>query len=241
MRHWIKAGVAASLMLVLLPACETTDVANVVNSALAPGGSSALNLETIVAGLKDALRVGSQNAVSSASAKGGYLDNARIRIPVPQQIEKVTSAMRKIGMGSMVDDFETKMNRGAESAAKEAAPVFWDAIKGMTFEDAKGILNGGDTAATDYFRGKTTAKLTELYRPVVHANLDEVGAVRGYNDLMGRYEKIPLASKPTFDLDTYVTEKSLDGLFLLLADEESKIRKDPAARTTELLKQVFGK
>ena len=205
------------------------------------GKDRALSLQTIIAGLKEALRVGTGNAVATTSKEGGYLNNAAIHIRMPPELEKVGSTLRGIGLGKRVDEFEAKMNEAAEKAAKQAAPVFIDAIKQMTFEDAKKILRGRDREATDYFQAKTTEPLKKLYVPIVRKQMEKVGAVRGYNDLMARYNKIPLVPKPKFDLDEYVTAKALEGLFKVIGDEESKIRKDPAARTTELLRKVFAR
>lgn len=201
----------------------------------------ALSLQTIIDGLKEALRVGTDNAVKTTSRKGGYLNNAAIRIPMPPELDKLGSTLRRIGMGKRVDKFEAKMNEAAEKAARQAAPVFIDAIKQMTFEDAKKILRGRDREATDYFQAKTTDPLKKLYAPIVRRQMEKVGAVRGYNDLMARYNRIPLVPKLKFDLDEYVTTKALAGLFKVVGDEESKIRKDPAARTTELLRKVFAR
>ena len=141
----------------------------------------------------------------------------------------------------MVDTFEAKMNAAAEEAAAQAAPVFLEAISSMTFEDAKAILQGEDDAATQYFKEKTSARLRDMYAPIVRRKMDEVGAAKVYSSLVDKYNAIPFTKKPDFSLENYVTDKALDGLFLKLADMEKQIRTDPAARTTALLKQVFGK
>jgi hypothetical protein len=153
----------------------------------------------------------------------------------------MASTLRSIGMGGKVDEFEEKMNRAAEKAAALATPVFVDAIKSMTFDDARKILKGRGSEATDYFRDKTTAPLTKAYAPIVRRQMETVGAVREYNKLMERYKKIPLVPKPKFDLDEYVTAKALEGLFKVVGEEERKIRENPAARTTELLRKVFAR
>ena len=219
--------------------CETLKNAGGLLGGILPGDGS-LSVDTIVAGLKEALKVGTDRTVTQLSRDGGYAGNARIRIPVPAELEKVTGVMRRVGFGSMVDSFEQKMNLAAEQAAGKAAPVFWDALVSMSFDDAKNILQGGDTAATDYFKGKTQDRLRELYAPIVAEHLNSVGAVRAYNELMDRYAAIPLAKKPEFRVENYTTQKALDGLFTVLADEEARIRKGPAARTTALLQRVFG-
>jgi hypothetical protein len=208
--------------------------------AVGVGGGGELSLETVVAGLKEALRVGTGNTVKAVSRADGYWKNPRIRIPMPPELERVSSTLRNLGLGAKVDDFERKMNEAAEKAAVEAVPVFAGAIRDMTFEDARRILKGGGSAATDYFRRKTTATLSAKYTPIVRRSTERVGAVRRYNEIMERYRKIPLVPKPKFDLDEYVTRKALEGLFTVLAEEERKIRENPAARTTELLRKVFG-
>lgn len=239
-----KMLVLAFSGLVVLTGCETMDLGKVGSMLGSLGGTAGgpLSLETIIAGLKEALTVGTRNTVSQTSKTGGYALNPTIRIPLPQELQTVGSTLRKIGFGSTVDEFEAKMNEAAEQAAAQAAPVFIDAVRQMTFEDAKNILSGADTAATDYFRAKTSARLAEMYRPIVAKYTDQAGAAKAYKGIMDRYSKIPLVPKPQFaSLDEYVTGKSINGLFLILAGEEAKIRKDPAARTTELLRQVFGK
>jgi hypothetical protein len=150
--------------------------------------------------------------------------------------------LRTLGLGSLVDDFESKMNLAAEQAAAQATPVFVGAIRQMTFADAKNILSGKETAATDYFREKTSAQLRDLYKPIVATYTAQSGAARAYKALVERYNQIPLVPKPqSASLDDYVTDKAIGGLFSVLANEEAKIRKDPAARTTQLLRTVFGR
>ena len=145
------------------------------------------------------------------------------------------------GYQTQVDEFVLSMNRAAEAAAPQAARYFGDAIRDMTLEDVRGILTGGDTAATEFFRRKTHDKLYAAFKPVVSKKVDEVGATRAYKDMMGRYTSVPMMSKQSLDLDDYVTNKSLDGLFIMVGEEEKKIRANPAARTTDLLKTVFGR
>jgi len=196
---------------------------------------------TIVSGLKEALSIGTQNAVKNVSQIDGYFKNELIKILVPEKIQKVASALRKVGFEKQVDDFELSMNRAAEKAAPEAGKFFVDAIKGMTFDDAQNILGGGDTAATEFFRQKTGDNIYNAFKPVISSSMDEVGVTRSYKDMMGKYEALPFVKKETVDLDHYVTNKSLDGLFAMVGQEEKKIRTDPAARVTDLLKTVFGK
>ena len=200
-----------------------------------------LSLETIVAGLREALEVGTGNAVRAASRRGGYGQNPAIRIPMPTELEKMAATLRGVGLDAQVDAFEEKMNEAAEEAAKQATSVFVGAIRDMTFDDARQILNGGETAATDYFRRKTSEPLKGLYRPAVREQMEKVGLVKAYNDLLKHYLKLPLVPKPKLDLDEYVTDRARAGLFDTVAGEERKIRRDPAARTTELLRRVFAR
>jgi hypothetical protein len=237
MRKALCGGVLATGLL--LAGCES-----VSPGALSSLGgllqSKELTTETIVAGLKDALRVGTERAVGLLAKPGGYSANPLLKLAVPEQLEKVTSTLRKVGLGSYVDQFEAKMNEAAEQAVVQAVPVFAAAVSEMTFEDAKGILNGSNTAATEYFQRKTVAHLHELYAPIVRRKMDEVGAAKVYNSIMEKYNAIPFTSKPDFSLDRYVTDKALSGVFMKLGEMEKDIRANPAARSTELLKRVFG-
>lgn len=206
------------------------------------GGSSQAGPDdgTVVSGLKEALTIGTDNAVKNVSRVDGYFGNEMIKILMPEKIQKVANVLRQVGYQREVDDFILSMNRAAEQAAPKAASYFVDAIKQMTFEDARGILNGGDTAATDFFKRKTSDNLYQAFKPIISGSMNEVGVTRSYKAMMGRYETIPFVDKESVDLDHYVTNKSLDGLFYMVGEEEKKIRKDPAARVTDLLKQVFG-
>jgi hypothetical protein len=201
----------------------------------------ALDEPTVIAGIKEALKVGTENTVISTSKLDGFLGNELIRIALPEQMATVASTLRKVGFGSQVDELEVGMNRAAERAAGEAKEVFWTAIKGMTVSDAFGILDGGNTAATDYFRAKTSATLKARFQPIVEEKIQEVGVSRMYTKVADTYNSLPLAgTQKMVDLDEYVTDKALSGLFAVLATEERKIREDPVARTTDLLKKVFG-
>jgi hypothetical protein len=197
--------------------------------------------KTNAAGIKEALAVGTERAVKSLSQVDGYFGNAAVKILMPSSIQKVAEVARMAGYQKQVDEFILSMNRAAEAAAPLAARYFGDAIRDMTLEDVRGILTGGDTAATDFFRRKTNDKLYAAFKPVVSQKVGEVGATRAYKDMMGRYESVPMMGKQSLDLDDYVTNKSLDGLFYMVGEEEKKIRTNPAARTTDLLKTVFGK
>ena len=207
----------------------------------ATGGESAgLSNSTIVDGLKQALDVSTGNAVSTVSKVNGYYKNPDIKILLPENVRKVESLLRGVGYGDTIDAFEESMNRAAEKAAPQAKEYFVDAIKEMTFDDARKILNGGDNSATLYFEEKTRSKLFTAFEPIVHEKMSEVGVTRYYQDLNSSVKNIPFAGDLNLDLDKYVTNKSLDGLFTMVAEEEAKIRKDPTARVTDLLKKVFG-
>ena len=196
---------------------------------------------TIISGLKEALSIGTDKAVKNVSQVDGYFGNQVIKILMPEKIQKVADILRKVGYQKQVDDFVLSMNRAAEKAAPQAASIFVDAIKGMTIEDAKKILNGGDTAATEFFKRKTHDNIYDAFKPIISSSVNEVGVTRSYKEMMGEYESLPFMSKESVDLDHYVTNKAMDGLFYMVGQEEKKIRTDPAARVTDLLKTVFGK
>jgi len=200
----------------------------------------ALDESTVAAGLKEALRVGTERSTESTSKLDGFYKNALIRIALPEEYAGVAKTLNSIGMRSYVDDFERSMNRAAERASGEAIDVFWSAITEMTISDAFGILNGGETAATDYFRRTTTASLTARFQPIVTAKMEEVGVYNIYNDLVAMYNQLPIDKPEAVDIDDYVTARTVDGIFSILEGEEKRIREDPAARTTELLRKVFG-
>jgi hypothetical protein len=202
--------------------------------------SSQLSDATTASGLSEALKVATERAVQSTSQPGGFLDNSRIHIALPGKLETMANGLRAVGMGAQVDELEVAMNHAAEKAAGEATPVFVDAIEGMSFQDAAGILKGGDTAATSYFKKKTTVPLTAKFRPIVDDAMKNVGVTKLYESLVGQYTSTPFVQAPKLDLNGYVTDKALSGLFTIVGDEEKKIRKDPVARSTDLLKQVFG-
>jgi RNA binding exosome subunit len=196
---------------------------------------------TIASGLKEALSIGTENAVNNVSRVDGYFGNQMIKILMPEKIQKVADVLRQVGYQKEVDDFVLSMNRAAEKAAPKAMSFFVDAIKEMTFEDARGILNGGDTSATEFFKRKTHDKIYDAFKPIISSSINEVGVTRSYKEMMGKYETIPFMGKESVDLDHYVTNKAMDGLFYMVGQEEKKIRTDPAARVTDLLKSVFGK
>lgn len=203
-------------------------------------GEGPLDEPTVAAGLREALRVGTQRATDSTSRVDGFFGNALIRIAVPQQYRGVASTLRDLGLGSKVDEFELSMNRAAEAASGEAFAVFRTAIARMTIADAFAILGGGKTAATDYFREQTAAELKRRFQPIVSEKMEAVGVYRVYNDLTARYDQLPVEKPPAVDLDEYITGRAVDGIFTVLAGEEQRIREDPVARTTALLRKVFG-
>lgn len=232
-----------SLVLIIIASgCATLqkDMADILGGV--SGAEATLDEATVVAGIREALRVGTNNTVLSTSKLDGYLGNQLIRIVIPEQMTSMASALRAVGLGSQVDELEVGMNRAAELAAGEAREIFWNAISGMTVSDAFGILNGGNTAATDYFRGRTSAALQARFHPIVQRKIEEVGLSRIYSRAADTYNSLPLSgAQKMVDLDEYVTDRALAGLFTVLATEERKIRQDPAARTTDLLRKVFGR
>jgi hypothetical protein len=230
--------VGMAMLLTVVPASAQLDQ---IFKGLGGGEKSGLSDVKIGSGLKEALQIGTENAVNLTGKTDGYFLNQLIKILMPEKLKTFEKGLRAVGYGPQVDEFVLSMNRAAEKAAPAAKEIFWDAIGEMTFDDARKILSGSDTAATNYFKGKTTNKLTATFKPVVDKSMNEVGVTRQYKELVGRYESIPFVKKESFDLDQYVVTKALDGLFHMVGEEEKKIRKNPAARTTNLLKEVFGK
>ncbi|GAB2654038.1 DUF4197 domain-containing protein [Flavihumibacter cheonanensis] len=229
-----KIVLAAFMVWVVGAGCESTQQ---ILSGLPTGNET--NTTQIAAGLKEALSVGAANSTSRLSAVNGFFSNAALKILMPPEAQKVESTLRSIGLGSVVDKAIQSMNRGAEEASKSALPIFKNAIQQMTINDAVGILKGGDFAATNYFKEKTNLALTEAFRPVIESSLKQVDATKYWNDVFSAYNKVSRTPVNT-DLTAYVTEKAIAGIFHELALEEQKIRKDPAARVTELLKKVFA-
>lgn len=199
-----------------------------------------LDQPTVASGLKQALDVGTQRTTATLSAPGGFGNNPRFRIRLPGEMGTLASAFRKIGLGARVDAFEDSMNRAAEEAAARALPVFTSAITSMTIADAFEILNGPEDAATVYFQERTTTSLRKEFSPVAASAMQEVGLYRAYRDIVARYDAIPFSKPPALDLEEYITDQTLSALFAELALEEARIREDPAARSTALLRRVFG-
>ena len=213
---------------------------DMLKSPAATTVQKSLTPEEIGSGLKEALRVGSARVVSQLGQKDGFNLDRAIHIPLPAKFNTVRSILGKIGMASMLDDLELKLNRAAEVATPKAKKLFVQAISEMTFEDVMNIYNGPEDAATRYFQNKMTPPLAREMQPVVEQSLAEVGAVQAYDNVMGEYRAIPFVPDVKADLTTYVIEKGMDGIFHYLAVEEAAIRQNPAKRTTELLQRVFG-
>jgi hypothetical protein len=224
-----------------LVSCAQLDL-NKINKTIKDntGFNKPLSNDEIIRGLKEALTIGSNNSASNASKVDGYFKNAIIKIPFPAEARDMEQKLRSIGMGKQVDDFVLTLNRAAEEAAKEAGPVFVNSVKQMTITDGVKILKGKDDEATQYLKRTTSVELTNKFRPIVKRAIDKVQVTSYWNPLASAYNKIPFVTKVNPNLEEYVTQKGLDGLFYLVAQEELKIRKDPMARVTDLLKKVFG-
>ncbi len=229
--------VVYGLLLLGLTSCSSID-SSVVEGIL--GGPEPLSEETIIAGLKEALEVGTRNASAMASEPGGFLDHPVLRIPLPPELEEVDSRLRSLGFESYMDDFVVKMNRAAEAASDEAVDVFVRSIRQMTVRDARDILMGPDDAATRYFERTTRIELRGRFLPVVQEAINDTGVASLYRWILEQYNRIPLVEDKEYDLDSYVVERGLDGLFYLIEGEEKKIREDPGARVTDLLRRVFS-
>jgi uncharacterized protein DUF4197 len=217
-----------------------------VNKAVAPtessdsGSASGLGLSQITEGLKEALKVGTERVVGQIGADGGYENDPAIHIPLPESMQTAQSYLRKVGLSSLADEVEVKLNEGAEAAAPKTKELILKAISEMTLEDAQKIYDGPDDAATQYFRKVATNDLMDTVRPVIDQSLQDVGAITAYNNLVSEYKKYPLVPNIQSDLTEHATELALEGLFHYLATEEAAIRNNPVARTTDILKSVFG-
>lgn len=232
-----------ALLGTTLSGCETAhQVLEGVNTAYgngAFGGAGTLSNTDIVTGLKQALTIGTQNSTQQLSSLDGFFKNAAIKILLPEEATKVESTLRNLGMGNLVDKAILSMNRAAEDAARGAGSIFINAVKQMTITDAVNILKGGDFAATNYFKGKTTSALAASFQPVINNALKNVNATKYWSDVISAYNQFS-SNKINTDLSAYVTQKAMDGIFFQVALEEQKIRRDPVARTTDILKKVFG-
>lgn len=209
-----------------------------INKSL--GSGTPLSTAEVAEGLKEALIKGISTGSDLASAVDGYFKNPEIKIPFPPEAQKVETKLRQVGLGDQVDKFVLTLNRGAEDAAKEAKPIFIAAIRQMTIEDAWSILKGSNDAATQYLKRTTSGLLKEKFKPVISNSLQKVSATRYYGDIVNTYNKIPFTEDVNPNLDDYATDKAIEGLFTMIAKEEKSIRENPMARTTDLLKRVFG-
>ena len=234
------AMLLAVLLLGVSPAWAQFDLDKVLKGIGGATGSG-LSDAKIGSGLQEALKIGTQNAVVQTGEVNGFLMDKAIKILMPKPLQNMEKPLRLVGYGPQIDEFVVGMNRAAEKSVPFAKDIFWEAIGQMSFDDARKILAGGDTAATDYFKAKTSTKLQTAFRPSVEEVMGQVGVNRQYNELIGRYKDIPFAKSVTFDVNQYVTEKTTDGLFYVVGQEEKKIRTNPAAQVTDLLKEVFGK
>lgn len=238
-RHFILIMAGSTLA-----GCQTSGVTgDLLQQALAGAtgtGSKPLTDLEIGNGLKEALRVGTQRVVGQVGATDGYNADPLIHIPLPRDLRKVHNTLEKVGLSSMTADLELKLNRAAEHAAPEAKDVFWNAITAMTLDDVRGIWQGPDDGATQYFHGKMTVPLTDRFTPIVLDSMGEVGAIRSYDRMMSKYDSIPFIPDVKADLTRYTVKKALGGLFTYVAKEEAAIRNNPAKRSTELLQRVFG-
>ncbi len=236
-----------ALLSIVLTLCFSTysaaqldDILKKAGAAITQRDTASLSDDKIIAGLKEALQLSTGKAVALTGRPDGFLKNQAIKILLPPKFETVGRGMRMLGMGAKIDELEVGMNRAAEQATPQAKQIFLAALKKMTFDDARHILTGNDTAATDYFKRTSSADLTTAFSPIVKSSMNRVGVVQQYNQFIDRAPGgSTLAGQ--FDLDKYVVSKTLDGLFYMLGEQEKQIRKNPAAQTTTLLKQVFGR
>lgn len=229
-------------MSIVAGACTSAQINQAVSEAgkVMETQPPALTTGEVAEGLKEALIKGISTGSDLVSQTDGYFKSPEIKIPFPPDVKKVEDKLRQVGLGNEVDRFVLTLNRGAEDAAKEAKPIFINAIKQMTIDDAWGILKGQPDAATQYLKRTTSAQLKEKFKPVIQNSLNKVNATRYYGDIINNYNRIPLVQKVNPDLNEYATDMAMQGLFTMISKEEKNIRQDPVARTTELLKRVFG-
>ncbi|MFB0926232.1 MAG: DUF4197 domain-containing protein [Vicingaceae bacterium] len=236
-----KITIITGVTILLFGCAEMTTVLNDVNNSVntASGPTPLTNLD-VIKGLKEALSIGTNNSSALTSKMDGFYKNPEIFIPFPAEAIKVKEKIEALGMKSQVDKFVMTLNRSAETATKEAAPIFINAITSMSISDGFTILRGGENAATTYLKEKTTGQLRIKFKPVVKNAISKVEVTKYWNPVINTYNKIPFIDKQNPDLEDYVTIKAIDGLFLMIAKEEKKIRKDPLARVTDILKRVFS-
>ena len=247
MRAFHIAAVTAAIMIAAQPA-GAQSLLNKLQGAIGKvtgetsGGetSGTLSQADITAGLRDALKVGTERVVQSLGVADAYNADPAIHIPLPPELQRVQGFLKKFGLSGLADDVELRLNRAAEAAAPKTKELFWKAISSMSLDDAKAIYDGPDDAATQYFKRVASGDLAATVKPVVDQSLNEVGAITAYDQLMGQYQKMPLVPDVKANLSQHATDLTLAGLFHYLAKEEAAIRKDPAKRTTEILAKVFG-
>jgi hypothetical protein len=225
MRHAIFAGLAVAAITCSIPALGQLD---------------RITDRDAGAGLRAALEKGAQAAVANLGRPDGFLGNAAVKIPLPPSLQRAESVMRRVGMGKHADELVTTLNRAAEAAVPEARTLLVDSVKKMSVQDAKGILTGGETSATDYFRRTTSKTLHGRFLPIVRKSTERVGLAQKYNQYAEQGVAFGLVKKEDANLDEYVTQKALDGLYLMIAEEEKKIRKDPVGAGTAIIRKVFG-
>jgi len=221
--------------LLLHSSCTTAQITDILKQASTNPTTAEISM-----GLKEALEKGTGISADRLSLENGYLGNLDVKILFPEEAKNVENTLRSIGLGSMCDQVITSLNRAAEDAAIAAKPIFTDAIRQMSFQDVQKILLGEENAATMYFKGTTTSSLSEKFSPIIDASLKKVDATKYWSDVMTRYNKVPFVKKVDTDLTAYVTQKAIDGLFIEIAKEELEIRENIGARTSPLLKKVFG-
>jgi hypothetical protein len=212
----------------------------IIASAAAAADLSSISNTDATNGLKQALTDGSAAAVSKLGTAGGFLDNPKVKIPLPPALQRIESALRFAGMRKQADDLVVAMNRAAEAAVPEAKTLLVDSVRQMSVQDAKGILTGGDTAATDYFRHTTQTQLTQRFLPIVKKATDQVGLAEQYNSLAGQASQLGLLKKDQSTVEGYVTQKALDGLYVMIAEQEKALRQNPLGATSDIVKRVFG-
>jgi hypothetical protein len=235
-----KITIIASVTIILFGCAEMTSVLEEVNNTVNSTDAPSLTNGEVISGLREALTVGTNNSTSLTSKLDGYYKNPEIFIPFPPEVIKVKEKVEALGMKKQVDEFVMTLNRAAETAAKEAGPIFINAITSMSIADGFAILKGNDNAATQYLKDKTTGQLKVKFNPVVKNAINKVEVTKYWNPVITTYNKIPFIKKENPNLEDYITTKAMDGLFLMIEKEEKKIRKDPLARITDLLKKVFG-
>jgi hypothetical protein len=221
---------------------STSSLFSSVKKAVSGGNSgSSLSSDEIVKGLKEALTLGAEKSTDKLSMVNGFFKDAVVKILLPEQAQKVEKTLRSVGMGQMVDDAILSINRAAEDASKTATPIFVNAIKNMSIQDALGILRGSDTSATSYLKKTTSPELTKSFKPIIDTSLQKTDATKYWKTVFETYNNLPTTFKKVDpDLSSYVTQKAMDGIFYYVAVEEKNIRKDPAAQVTDILKKVFG-